>query len=480
MATRSEPVTKPPERARPASLRDRLLVLLVAATVGLWVVTGIGFFAAARAQQRQLLDQSLGSATALLSRLVQHEVDEHGPLLSAELIRVEQDRPARDLRFQIWLRATPTSESQLIYRSEGVPETPLADVNGEGFSWNGSGAQRARTLSLWNQSHTVQVQVAESLRQRALLSMRSLMTLLIAGLILLPLSTILIWWIITRALAPLDDIATSVERRTPGDLQPVAGSERAPREVLPLLGALNSLLGRVRHALEHERRFIADAAHELRTPLAAIRVNAQVFQAARDERERQEAVAGVIAGVDRGSHVIDQLLALSRVDAAGGISLPSSVVDLLELVQDQLIEQQAFAARRGITLREQGSTTRVQGSASQLAILMRNLVDNAIRYAPGGSEVVVGCGLDAQGAAQLWVEDQGPGVPPEQRARMFERFYRVSESGQYGSGLGLSIVQRIAELHRAEVRVEDRVPGPGLCLRVRFSPSSAPAPSARP
>lgn len=450
-------------------MRNELLVLLTGAMVLLWVLAGASFYIAARAQQRQLLDDSLGSASALLLRLVQHEVDEHGPLLSAELIRVEQDRPAHDLRFQIWLRATPTSPSELIYRSEGVAATPLGRENGEGFDWFRQNGRRLRTVSLWNHAHTLQVQVAESAARGTQLAGRSLTTLAVAALALLPLSTLLIWLIITRSLEPLANIANIVERRAADDLSPVPSGARAPREVAPLLRSLNSVLARVRRLLERERQFTADAAHELRTPLAAIRVNAQVLRAARDDRERDEAAAGVIAGVDRGSHVIDQLLALARVDDANALSASWTEVSLAELIQDQCVEQAAFARRRAITLQDASTPVSVRGSPAQLAILLRNLVDNAIRHGPTGKTVTLGCGIDSLGAVELWVEDCGPGVPPEQRERMFERFYRASESGQYGSGLGLAIVRRIADLHRARVEVLDRDPPPGLRMRVCFA-----------
>jgi signal transduction histidine kinase len=209
--------------------------------------------------------------------------------------------------------------------------------------------------------------------------------------------------------------------------------------------------------LHRERRFTADAAHELRSPLAAVRVNAQVLCAARDDKERQEVSANLLASVDRGSRLIDQLLMLARVDSRNSAQLPNTAVRLDELVATECAAQLPGAEQKGIFLSRTTTPLAVRGDAGLLAILIRNLIDNAIRYSSNGSSVQVSCSAH-EGTAELVVSDTGPGIAAEERERIFERFYRVVGNDSIGSGLGLSIVRSIAQLHGGSVRA---LPGPG-------------------
>jgi signal transduction histidine kinase len=341
------------------------------------------------------------------------------------------------------------------------------------------GHARWRTFALWNAEHQLQIQLAESTGLRRSYNRQLLWWLSLAALVLWPAMVLVVWFVITRSLEPLEQTAAAVATRTTDDLHPIVPAADVPAEVLPLLGALNRLLARMRGALDYERQFTADAAHELRTPLAAIRAHAQVLQRARDADERANAAHDVMAGVDRGGRVVDQLLALARVDANADVATESGQVDLEELVRQQCALHEPFAQAQGITLEAHTSPVTVHGSWMNFSVLLRNLIDNALRYTPRGGRVIVGCSTTSQGA-ELWVEDNGLGVAPEERERIFERFYRVPGHDQFGSGLGLSIVRRIAELHGATVGVADAAPGARFSVYFSGRSGPAPAPSAPP
>ena len=443
------------------SLRRRLLVLLLTMTVGLWVLSAVLFYLEAQAEGRKLFDRSLSESGALLLRLAEHEIDEHGPSMAAELLRAETHASPSELRFQIWtedLRARAAARL-----SVGSPFMPL---DAAGFGWAEINGARWRVYAEWNPRHTLQVQIAEPLTRRKELSSWTYVHLTLLAGLLLPISLLLIWWILTRSFEPLRRSATAVGQRSPDDLRPV-GIADSPEEVSPLLVALNHLLGRVREALQRERRFTADAAHELRSPLAAVRVNAQVLCAARNDEEWQEVSANLLASVDRGSRLIEQLLMLARVDSCDPAQLPTATVVLDELVRTECAAQEPNAKLKGIRLSSTTERVVLSGDEGLLTILVRNLIDNAIRYSPSGSSVQISCTMH-QGTAELIVSDNGPGIAPQDWERVFERFYRVVGSDSTGSGLGLSIVRSIAELHGGSVRAGSNSEGHGTAILVRL------------
>lgn len=310
----------------------------------------------------------------------------------------------------------------------------------------------------------VQKELAEHL-------IESLLSPLLFGL---PLLGGWIWFATRRGLAPLDGIAREVGARAPDRLDPVVPVE-APREVRPLLDALNSLFGRVAGALDTERRFTADAAHELRTPLAAIVAQAQVAQRARDDAERIHALDQIATSARRAGRLVEQLLTLARLDPAAGLAL--ATVRLDELAAEVCADHGTLALDKHIALAlDAPEETIVQGHADLLRILLRNLLDNALRYTPAGGKVDVGVTAQA-GTVCLSVSDSGPGIPAAERANVLRRFHRLAGQEIEGSGLGLSIVVRIAELHQAEVRLGeglDRDGPKGLAVQVIFRPVRSP------
>lgn len=290
--------------------------------------------------------------------------------------------------------------------------------------------------------------------------LKALLTPLLFGL---PVLGGWLWFATWRGLKPLDEVAAELGRRAPERLDPVAPAA-APREVRPLLEALNALFARVGRAMENERAFTADAAHELRTPLAAITAQAQVAARARDAAERDHALAQLSASARRASHLVEQLLTLARLDPAAG--LPMSALRLDTLAAEVCADHGAAALEKGIALElDAPAPVTVAGNAAMLRVLLRNLVDNAVRYTPPGGKV--GVGVTARG---LTVSDSGPGIPAAQRADALRRLHRLAGQEVEGSGLGLSIVARIAALHRARLELADGIGRPGLGVRLTFPP----------
>lgn len=288
--------------------------------------------------------------------------------------------------------------------------------------------------------------------------LKALLTPLLFGL---PVLGGWIWFATWRGLKPLDEVAAELGKRAPERLDPVAPTA-APREVRPLLEALNALFARVDRAMENERAFTADAAHELRTPLAAIATQAQVATRARDAAERDHALAQLTASARRASHLVEQLLILARLDPAA--ELPLSELRLDTLAVEVCADHGAAALEKNITLElDAPLPVTVAGNAAMLRVLLRNLIDNAVRYTPPGGKVGVGVT-----ARMLIVSDSGPGIPADQRAHALRRLHRLAGQEIEGSGLGLSIVARIAELHRAHLELVDGIGRAGLSVRVRF------------
>jgi len=259
-------------------------------------------------------------------------------------------------------------------------------------------------------------------------------------------------------------MASEVASRSPSNLEPV-GSVVVLSEIQPLVGKLDDLLARLREAFERERRFTADAAHEIRTPLATIKTHAQVALRTAEDRQRRQSLEHVIDGVDRVARLVEQLLTLARLDREA-LAVQFVPIGMTALVGEVLETLRPEAEARHVVLRPRvAAGLEVAGSPAALAILLRNVIDNAIRYAPEGSTVEVSAeGDDRQ--VVLAVTDEGPGVSAEERTRIFDRFYRGAGVTAPGSGLGLSIARRVAELHRGRIEVSDPPSERGLCVSV--------------
>jgi len=269
----------------------------------------------------------------------------------------------------------------------------------------------------------------------------------------------LVCWVLTgRVLKPLRRTATSIAAKTPSDLTQVPTAGQA-REVLPIVQALNGVLGRLDAALQAERRFTADAAHELRTPLAGLHMHVQLLQ--RQHPELAAPFQKLRQDIARVTALVDSLLTLARLDPLAREQLVRQPVALPSLFERVAAMHAQEAAARGIALSLQCEVHEVQADPQMLEIVLRNLVDNALRYCPDGSRIEI-VAVQHAGQARIAVRDDGPGVDAESRQRLTERFFRVLGQGQQGSGLGLSIVKRIADLHGIALAFGPGIDGRGL------------------
>jgi two-component system sensor histidine kinase QseC len=366
----------------------------------------------------------------------------------------------RRLRFQIW-----RDDGTLLMRSKNAPKSPLTVE--AGFSETRTGDDgHWRHYSQWNEDHNLQVQVSENHHVRDELIGHIAWRLLFPALFGLPLIGFWVWLATRRGFAALDGIARQIASRDPQQLQPVHPAA-APEEIRTLLESLNGLFQRVEHTLEAERRFTADAAHELRTPLAALQAQLQVAQRARDDDERDRSLNQLQSGLTRAAHLVDQMLHLARLDPESGLPAPKTV-DLAGLAEEVCADLGPQILAKNIEFDLAASPDcQVTGQPEWLGVLIRNLVDNAVRYTPEGGQVRVDVAR-ANAFVTLSVADSGPGIPADERESVLRRFHRLNQGSQPGSGLGLAIVARIAELHGATLKLDTSITPKGLLVTVQF------------
>lgn len=464
------------------------MLLSIIALVG--SITLVRSYLDGRHEVQELFDAQLAQSSRVLQSLILHEVangelgagaDEHlerprrrhlrGRLEHEESRLYEHHGHDYELKvaFQVW-----SAKGRLLMHSISTPEQPLApgiidrpDFQ-SGFSDATIDGRHWRVFSLWDPDRRFLVQVGERHDVRDELTTKISRRLVTPSLISLPILGLLIWFGIGHGLAPLRRVAAEVTRREPAYLEPMDVGP-VPREIRPLVDNLNDLFARLAQAFERERRFTADAAHELRTPLSALKTQAQVAMRASDDGERQAALEQLLAGVDRASHLIEQLLTLARLEP-GTHAIQRQSLQLRPIAIDVIAQLGGQAVAKGLNIELlEGPDPVIAGEPVSLSMLLRNLVDNAIRYTPSGGAISVAIEEDATaGTVAFSVTDTGPGIDAQLRERVFDPFYRALGSGTPGCGLGLAIVHQIAELHEARVELEDNPAGTGLRVRVIF------------
>ncbi|MFN7723788.1 MAG: ATP-binding protein [Rubrivivax sp.] len=445
----------------PRSLQGRLLAWVLGLVLCLWLLSAVATWLDARHELDELLDSHLAQAAALL---VVQQPHSEGPAavapaapLAAPLLHQYAPRTA----FQVW------HHGRLVQRSANAPGQPLQpvadapqgfhDVVLEGRPWRVFAAQDA--------ARGLQVYVGEQARSRRDIVLALLRSTLWPSLLALPVLALATWWAVRRGTAPLRALGEGLRQRQPQDLVPVQLPGQPPEEMQPMLQALNQLFGRIQGLLDNERRFTADAAHELRTPIAALRAQAQAALLARDDATRQQALLASLQGCDRATRLVEHLLLLARLEAAA--PGPDNVVELGALVRRVVADLAPAALARGQVLDiEAEAVCPVLGDDSLLTVLVRNLVDNAARYSPDGATLRVHLLPLAGGRVQLRVEDSGPGLPEAALQRLGERFFRALGNDAPGSGLGWSIVRRVAAVLGAGLQVQRSAALGGLCVLV--------------
>lgn len=430
------------------SIRRRLLLWLLSGLALAVVVAGVRMYMQTLEEANELFDYHLTQMAASLPSSA------FGPLPPST---ANEPEPESGLVVQIWDR-----HGLELYFSRPASQLPQrAEL---GFSTVNTPNGRWRVYSALEHNNVVQVAQPMSIRQDLAAGMA--LHALVPLLALLPVLGILIWLTIGRGLRPLDRTAEALRRRTPDSLDALP-EDGLPSEIRPLVHALNDLLGRLSRALEAQKAFVADAAHELRTPLTAVQLQIQLAERANTSVEREEAFARLKGGQSRAAHLVQQLLTLARQEP-GVAPQKFAPVDLAELARMVVSEHAPQAEDKNIDLGlSQAQQASISGDFEALRVMLGNLVDNAIRYTPAGGTVDIALRLSGREAV-VEVSDTGPGIPQEDRARVFDRFYRREGTHVPGSGLGLAIVKNVADRHHASILLENRSPGPGLRVAISF------------
>jgi two-component system sensor histidine kinase QseC len=447
----------------PRSLQGRLLLLVLGLVVGVWLATATLTWIDVRNELDELLDSHLAQAAALLVIQQADEIEDDDRGVDAPTLH----RYAPKVAFQVF------HEGRLVQRSSNAPAEPMLELTGQatnGFRTIAVGGTAWRIFATHGRERDVQVFMGEQVESRNSILWAVLRSSLGPMLVALPLLALAAWWAVRRGMAPLRLVWHALAQRSPHALHPIAVNG-APSEMTPMLDALNGLFERIAELLESERRFTADAAHELRTPIAAIRAQAQVALGAAADTERLHALQATLQGCDRATHLVEQLLTLSRLES--GAAHAPVVVDLAALARQVVADTVPPAlSKQQVIEFDATEPCAVRGDATLLSVMIRNLVDNAIRYSPSGATVKLAVSNE-QGVVRLSLDDSGPGMSSTDMERMGERFFRVVGSGQDGSGLGWSIVRRIAAVHRAVVRVARSILLGGLSIEISFPAEAA-------
>ncbi len=445
-----------------SSIRRRLLFNLMLLFTVSWLAVTAATYYEARHEIEELFDAQLAQAAGIIADLVIPALE------TAELRKVELGKRIyghkyeKHIGFQIWLG------EKRAFRSQNVPElnrsrtTGFSDEEIDGETW--------RVFGFNIEGSDYRIYVGENYQARKELIRHITRDALLLLLWAIPLLAILGWLGIGHGLIPLIRITQEVSNRNPNQLDAI-DSTRVPEEIQPLTQSLNALFDRLKEALDTERRFTADAAHELRTPLAGIKTQAQVSLRATDDDQRTQALENIVQGVDHGTHLVAQMLTLARLEP-DAIDQDFQVMDLKEVAEKTVADLVPFAASNDTEL---GFTSdcpankrcRIKAYAPGLSTLLRNLIDNAIRYTPAGGEVEVAIADKGKGFT-LTITDNGPGIPESEHQRIFDRFYRPAGEKNYGCGLGLSIVKRIAQLHQSDVSLGTPSTGQGLRVSLVF------------
>ncbi|NOZ54359.1 MAG: hypothetical protein GXP08_14715 [Gammaproteobacteria bacterium] len=445
------------------SLRNHLLVILFSIGLATWLITATIIYIDSRTEIGELLDAELAQIAKVLLTLSNHELHEEmffsgNAIIPLKTIDMQVHPYEKKLVYQVWL-----DQDQLVLVSSNSPLAALATVD-NGYSIIQLNNQQWRVFSLSDQTTNLTVHVGELHGGRQALTDHIAKRALVLILIAFTIAAGLTWLGIGRALNPLNKLADQVAARHPFDLTSIHNPD-APKETKPLIDSINKLLQRLDTAFYNERCFTANAAHELRTPLAGIAVHNDIALLAASQRSRRKALLQIKKGINLMSRLVQQLLTLARLDQ-DSVAINLTPVSLRRLTASIIEEQSNFAKTQDTCIRLEQEDVTVLGIESALAVMIRNLLDNAIRYSPPNG--LINIAISSQTEHLVFrITDNGPGIPLQERLHVFQRFYRLKNHNSSGSGLGLSIVQRCIDLHRAEILLSTSRLG-GLALEIRF------------
>lgn len=433
------------------SLRARLLVSLLAAIVVVGVAQAVMAYRTTLAQADEIFDYHMQQMALSLRA----GLPESGPVGRRNLNPADV---SDEFVVQVW-----TENGVQIFQSAGRVALPqrailgFADIPAQGTMY--------RVFSIQTGSQVVQVAQDMAVRRQMArtLALRTVSSIALVA----PLLMLIVWWVVRRSMIPVTRVQRQLAQRKADDLTEVSEAG-LPDEIRPLVHELNQLIVRVREAFEAQKHFVADAAHELRSPLAALKLQVQGLQRATDEPTRETSTRRLASGIDRATRLVDQLLVLARQQSTRANGLQAGPVNLADITRRAVADAAGAAQAAGLDLGlAHADEVPVSGFADALAILLRNLLDNAIKYTPAGGRIDVELRHDAQGPL-LSVMDSGPGIPAEDRERVLDRFYRLPGSEATGSGLGLAIAKSVADLHGARITLDTAPQLGGLWVQLRF------------
>lgn len=435
------------------SLQLQLLAGTLTFVGAVWLVLSVVAWREAESEAEELFDAHLAQTASLLVVLSSVESDE----LPEEL---PSHRYARKVAYQVW-----SDQGKLLARSTTAPREPLTDQI-KGFSDRRIDGRHWRIYSKRDERQRHRILVAETYEARNAVGKELAKHLLAPLIFALPMLALGLVLLMRQRFKPLHRLATSISQRSPDRLDPIALTG-VPSEIQPIIEQTNRLLQRVSDSIEQERRFTADAAHEIRTPLAAIRTYAQVAVAATESDERSRALNSVVQASDRATHLLAQLLTMARLDN-DALTRNFVICDLRKIAVGVIAEITPQALEKQVeVMLDEGAPAWVRGEPTLLAVLLRNLIDNAIRYSPPETFVAVTI-KRVDDLIRLAVSDQGPGIPEAERERVLSRFTRLAGNAAPGSGLGLSIALRIAQIHGSTLVLQDGPGEYGLSVCVSF------------
>ena len=435
------------------SLRQRLLSTVGTVLVVIWLAVTVTSVLTTRDQARHLMDAQLARMAGALAA----GVSGAGP--AAPGARDAAGRYVVPVVYQVW-----SASGELLHGSPDAPVTPLrGDADGYGVAE--AAGESWRYLTVRGAGGSV-VHVASRVAERDALVGKAVEGALLPVFLALPLIMAGLWLSVGTCLNPLTALSTAIAARGVNNLDPVRVSG-LPVEIRPLVAEVNAMLGRLEEAFGRFDRFAADAAHELRRPVTAIRSQAEAGLAGATAPERRHALEQILRTAEGCGALVEQILLLARLEGDAA-RVTDRQVELEAVARAVMTDVAPRALDKGLELSFQGEgPVRVLGNEELIRVLVRNLLDNAVRCTPAGGTVRLRVGRDA-GGVHLWVEDTGPGIPARSRSQVLQRFCRLPEAVGEGYGIGLSIVERIAEVHRARVALEDGPQGKGLKVAVSF------------
>ncbi|MFZ6759316.1 sensor histidine kinase N-terminal domain-containing protein [Undibacterium sp. Ji50W] len=484
-ATADDSLTRPVEEKIQRSLFGEILDWMLAPLLLLWPMSIAITYLVAKSIANQPFDRALEDNVLVLSQQVK-EVD--GQVLT------QLSSPARDILraddldniyFQI-----KNSKGEIIDgdrdlpppAEEDKPQTGTVQLRNENLrgidirvAYSYIDLNKANRRQADGAPHLALVQVAETLEKRALLANEIIKGVILPQFIILPIALALVWFALSRGLSPLAELQHRIRARRPDDLSPI-DSRQVPEEITPLVTSLNEMLERLAQTIDIQKRFIADAAHQMKTPLAGMRMQSELALRQTDQGEIHRSLLQLATSSEAATRLVNQLLTLARAENQTPATQALEQLDLNHLARSVVHDwiQTSFSKKIDLGFEQQDVPVLIFGNPLMLREMLSNLIDNALRYTPEEHSVTVKVIVDQEQAlALLEVEDNGPGIPVAEREHVFERFYRILGSNVQGSGLGLAIVREIASQHQASIEIADNphpqdVAFPGCLFRVAF------------